>query len=84
MCKVGNRSDGEDATVPVSGGTIAATITVKDAALRLGCKPSSLYLAVQEGRLPCVRILGRIGLRETDVDEYGKTLGRANGYAARR
>lgn len=68
----------------VPRGTVAATITVKDAALRLGCKPSSLYLAVQEGRLPCVRILGRIGLREGDVDEYGKTLGRANGYASRR
>ncbi|HZP81006.1 MAG TPA: helix-turn-helix domain-containing protein [Chthonomonadaceae bacterium] len=58
-------------------------LTVKEAAERLGCTPSSLYLAVQEGRLKHVRLLGRIGLREPDVQAYGRQMGRASGWARR-
>ncbi|HZO89487.1 MAG TPA: helix-turn-helix domain-containing protein [Chthonomonadaceae bacterium] len=58
-------------------------LTVKEAAERLDCTPSSLYLAVQEGRLKYVRQLGRIGLRERDVEEYGKRIGQANGWVKR-
>lgn len=58
-------------------------LTVKAAASRLGCTPSSLYLAIQEGRLKHIRQLERIGLREQDVKEYGERLGRANGWTKR-
>jgi excisionase family DNA binding protein len=58
-------------------------LTVKEAAEMLGCTPSSLYLAVEQGRLKHVRQLGRIGLRQHDVEAYGKQIGQANGWTKR-
>ena len=58
-------------------------LTIKEAAARLGCTPSSLYLAVQQGRIAHVRVLGRIGVEEKEVVRYAASLGRRNGYARR-
>lgn len=59
-------------------------LTVKEAAERLGCSQAAVYMAVKQERIPHVKMLGRIGLREEDVEKYSETLGRANGWTKRK
>lgn len=59
-------------------------LTVQEAAARLGCSMSAVYLAVDQGRIPHVKVLGRIGLSPEDVDTYAARLGRPNGWVKRK
>jgi excisionase family DNA binding protein len=42
-------------------------LSVQQAAQLKGVSPSAVYAAVADGRLPHVRVLGRIGLKENDI-----------------
>jgi excisionase family DNA binding protein len=52
-------------------------ITVKQAANRKGVTQSAIYKAIDAGRLPASRILGRFALKPEDVDacEFGSYAG---------
>lgn len=45
-------------------------LTIQEAATLLGVHRSALYLAIKEGRLEPVRVLGRTALRRADVEAY--------------
>ena len=45
-------------------------LTVAEAAQRKSVSRATIYIAVAEGRLPHVQVLGRIGLREEDVTSW--------------
>jgi excisionase family DNA binding protein len=66
-------------------------LTVEEAAVLKGISRSAVYTAVSEGRLPFRRVLGRIGLRQSDVvrwtprsyrDRPGAKSGRPKGIPA--
>ena len=59
-------------------------LTVKESDERLGCSQAAVYMAVKQERIPHVKMLGRIGLREEDVVKYSETLGQANGWTKRK
>lgn len=59
-------------------------LTVQEAAARLGCSMSAVYLAVDQGRIPHQKVLGRIGLSLEDVDAYAARLGQPNGWVKRQ
>lgn len=45
-------------------------LTAKEAAERLGVKPAAIYLAMKQGRLPYVTVLGKQGIRPADLANY--------------
>jgi len=45
-------------------------LTVDEAAQLKGVTVAAIYSAIKENRLPCVRILNRIGLRQDDVQSW--------------
>ena len=45
-------------------------LTVQQAADRKGVKLPTIYKAIREGRLASHKVLGRVGLRPSDVDAY--------------
>ncbi len=45
-------------------------ISVSEAAKRKGMSRSAMYQAVAEGRIPHVMLVGKIALKEKDVDAY--------------
>lgn len=49
---------------------MAELLTVTETAQRLGITKASVYEAVREGRLACVRVLGKIGIPESAVTSY--------------
>jgi hypothetical protein len=50
--------------------TVKGYLTVSEAAARKGITPAAIYLAVQQERLPSTKILGRIAIKEKDIDAY--------------
>ena len=59
-------------------------LTVKQAAERIGCTPSNLYIAIRAARLRAVRRYGRWLIREADADRYAQTAGQGNGWRKRQ
>jgi excisionase family DNA binding protein len=59
-------------------------MTVQEASELLQCTPASIYIAINQHRIAAQSVLGRIVLCKEDVVKYGKTLGRANGWNARK
>jgi hypothetical protein len=59
-------------------------LSVKEASVLIGCTTASLYLAVQEGRIPTVRVIGRIGITTGDAIAYREKMGTANGWQKRK
>jgi excisionase family DNA binding protein len=57
-------------TVGTEEGTSMKYITVTEAAALKGVSRSAIYLAVQDGRIPHTMMLGRIALKEKDVEAY--------------
>jgi excisionase family DNA binding protein len=45
-------------------------LSPREAAQLKGVTTAAIYLAIKEGRLPHIRVLGRIGLRELDVKAW--------------
>ena len=45
-------------------------MTVTQAAGVKAVSPSTIWRAVREGRLPAVRVLGRIGIRPADLEAW--------------
>ena len=45
-------------------------LSVPEVAKLKGVSPSGVYLAVQEGRLPSCRVLGKIGIRRADAEAW--------------
>ncbi len=45
-------------------------LTVAEAAERKSVTPAAIYAAIKDGRLESVKMLGRIALKEKDVDAY--------------
>lgn len=60
-------------------------ITPQEAAKLKNVSRPAIYSAIAEGRLPSVRVLGRIGVREADVLAYQpvKSQARPNGIRGR-
>lgn len=54
----------------MSGQNGEELLTPAEAAKRKGVAPATIYRAVNDGRLACVRILGRIGIRPADLDGF--------------
>lgn len=71
------KSSNEKETPPV-------LLTPAEAAKRKGVSRAAIYAAIAEERLPHVRVLGRIGVREEDLAawtpvQYGARAGRKGG-----
>lgn len=47
-----------------------ALLDVRQAAKRLGMSPSWVYRAIEDGRLPTVRLGNRVRLRAEDLDAF--------------
>jgi excisionase family DNA binding protein len=45
-------------------------ITVSDAARELGISREAVYKAIREGRLPAIKILGKVGIERKILREY--------------
>lgn len=45
-------------------------LTVAEASKELGISREALYLAIREGRLKAIKILGRYGVRRKELEAY--------------
>lgn len=51
-------------------------LTVSEAAKELGISREAVYLAIREGRLTAVKILGKYGITRDELDKYQPVEGR--------
>lgn len=45
-------------------------LTIKEVAMRLQIKPSTLYAWAAQGRIPCLRIHGLVRFRQEEIDHW--------------
>lgn len=45
-------------------------LTVPEFAKRLHLSPTTVYIAIQEGRVHSIKILGRLGIPKTELDRF--------------
>ena len=55
-------------------------LTVQAFAKRLKIKPATVYIAIQQGRVSHVTILGRLGIPKSELDRFKR---RKNGEASK-
>ncbi len=59
-------------------------LTPQEAATLKAVSRTAIYAAISEGRLPAIQILGRLGLRETDVQNWQPCGSKGHVRAKRR